>query len=114
MSDFDDAIGDMTAELLLEAGKSFVYRRGSVSTTITLRMSVQKPIAIETGSGNIVEVRPVDFIGLTSTFPYSPPEPGDVIVDGDTLYELSPQVSEKVWRAVSPQMMRVHTKRVSG
>ena len=82
MSDFDDAIGAMTLDLLVEAGGSFVYVRGNTSTTITLRKSTLQPEIIEGGNGTLIEVRPVDFIGMTTSLPYDPPERGDVIVGG--------------------------------
>ena len=58
MSDFDDAIGDMTSDLLTEAGTSCVYLRGTTSTTITLRKSTGQPYPVDAGNGMILEVRP--------------------------------------------------------
>jgi hypothetical protein len=112
MSDFDDAIGSMTTDLLTEAGGSFVYLRGNTSTTITLRKSQQRSEFIEAGNGIITEVRPIDFIGLTTAFPYDPPERGDRIVGGGMTFELQPGVGEKVFRRISQQMTRVHTKQI--
>ena len=113
MSDFDDAIGDMTIDLLAEAGGSFVYLRGNSATTITLRKSTLVPEVIEGGNGTLIEVRSVDFIGLTTAFPYDPPERGDVIVGGGIRFEVQPPAtSEKVFRRISPRMTRVHTKQI--
>lgn len=112
MSDFDDAIGDATTDLLTEAGLSCVYHRGSESTSITLRKSTQQPFVVENGVGNLTEVRPVDFIGLTSTFPYTEPLAGDKIVTGGEWFEVNAVVTEKCFRKISPKMIRIHTKLV--
>lgn len=112
MSDFDDAIGDMTSDLLTEAGTSCVYRRGTTSTTITLRKSSQQSFFMDAGNGQMIEVRPVDFIGLTSALPYDPPEKGDLIISGGDRFEVQPTTSEKVFRRISPQMTRIHAKQV--
>ena len=112
MSDFDDAIGDATTDLLTEAGGSFVYIRGRTSTTITLRKSVLPSQFIEPEPGMQIEVKPVDFIGLTTALPYDPPERGDRIVGGGMTFEVMPTVSEKVFRRISQQMTRIHTKQV--
>lgn len=112
MSDFDDAIGDMTSELLAEAGSSCVYIRDTSTTTITLRKSTLPSMFMEAGEGMQIEVRPVDFIGLTSAFPYREPLKGDRIKCGSYAFEVQPTVSEKVFRQISPQMIRIHTKQV--
>lgn len=112
MSDFDDAIGDMTSELLVEAGMSCVYIRGNVTATVTLRKSAQQSQFMDTGTGQQIEIRPVDFIGLTSAMPYPTPLRGDRIKCGGVVYEVQPTVSEKVFRVISPKMMRIHTKQV--
>lgn len=112
MSDFDDAIGDMTSELLVEAGSSCVYIRGNVTATVTLRKSAQQSQFLDTGTGQQIEIRPVDFIGLTSAMPYATPLRGDRIKCGGVVYEVQPTVSEKVFRVIGPQMMRIHTKQV--
>jgi len=113
MSDFDDAIGDMTTDLLAEAGGSFTYRRGSVNTAITLRKSQQQSFFLDAGNGQTTEVRPVDFIGLTSALPYPEPQKGDLIIGGGIRYEVQPTTSEKVFRQISGQMTRIHTKRIN-
>lgn len=112
MSDFDDAIGDMTQDLLTEAGGSFVYHRDQTSTTITLRKSTLRPVQMENGEGVIVEVRPVDFIALTSALPYAVPLAGDQITGGGKRYELQPTTGQKVFRQISPQMTRLHTNEI--
>jgi len=111
-TDFDDAIGDMTIELLAEAGGSFVYIRGITSTTVTLRKSVQQSVILEPEPGMQIEVKPVDFIILTTALPYDPPERGDRIVGDGMTFEVMPTVSEKVFRRISQQMTRIHTKQV--
>lgn len=112
MSDFEDAIGDMTTDLLTEAGVSCVYHRGTTSTTMTLRKSVQPPFQVEGSNGAIVEVRPVDFIALSSALPYVVPEIGDRISTGGQVFELFAEAGSKCWRQISAQMTRLHTKRV--
>jgi hypothetical protein len=112
MSDFDDAIGGMTTDLLAEAGGAFVYHRGTVSTTITLRKSTLQPTLMEGSDGVIVEVRPIDFLALTSALPYAVPMAGDQITGGGETFELQPMTGEKVWRQISPQMTRLHTKKI--
>jgi hypothetical protein len=112
MSDFDDAIGDMVGDLLLEAGGSFTYLRGATSSTVTLRKTSQQSMFMDAGNGQVLEVRPVDFIGLTSALPYDPPEKGDMIISGVSRFEVQPTSSEKVFRQISPQMTRIHTKQV--
>lgn len=112
MSDFDDEIGDMTTDLLTEAGSPCVYIRGTETTTMTLRKSTLQSIFMDAGEGVQVEVRPVDFIGLTTALPYSLPKQGDRIKCGGQAYEVNPTVSEKVFRQISPQMIRIHTIQV--
>jgi hypothetical protein len=111
-TDFDDAIGDMTTELLAEAGGSFVYVRGVTTTTVTLRKSVGQSMIMDLANGVQIEVRPVDFICLTTGLPYDPPERGDKIIGDGLTYEVQPTVSEKVYRRISQQMTRIHTKQV--
>lgn len=112
MSDFDDAIGDMTSDLLTEAGLSCVYLRGTTSTTLTMRKSSGQPYPVDAGNGLIVEVRPVDFICLTSALPYVQPMQGDRVVCGGLKFEVHPPTGDKVFRQISPQMTRIHTKQV--
>lgn len=112
MSDFDDAITDMTEDLLAVAGSSFLYVRGNVTATVTLRKTSQQSMFMDAGNGQVLEVRPVDFIGLTSALPYDPPEKGDMIISGVSRFEVQPTSSEKVFRQISPQMTRIHTKQV--
>jgi hypothetical protein len=112
MSDFDDAIGDMTSDLLAEAGGQFVYFRGTDKTTVTMRKSVLAPMIIDAGTGTLVEVRPVDFILLTADLPYGDPQAGDQIRSGLLTWEVLPTLSEKVFRRISDQMTRIHTKQI--
>ncbi len=112
MSDFDDDIGDMTTDLLAIAGESFVYRRGSSSTTVTLAKSAGSPMVMTAADGNEIEVRPVDFKGLTSALPYAVPLQGDRISGGGKIYEVNPSAGDKVFQILSPQMIRIHTKLV--
>ena len=69
MSDFEDAIGDAVDDLLAEAGVACVYIRGNETTSVTLRKSTLPPVVIDNGSGHLVEIQPVDFIGKTITLP---------------------------------------------
>lgn len=109
---FDDAVADMTSELLAFAGESCVYVRDASSTTITMRCSVQRPQQYDSGTGSIIEVRPVDFIGLASAFPYPHPKAGDRIKRAGRWYEVTPTTGEKVYRQMTPTMLRIHTKEI--
>ena len=112
---WDSDIADATIDLLTEAGGSFVYVRGNQATTITLRKSVQQPELIDNGQGVITEVRPVDFIGLTTALPYDPPERGDRIKGGGMTFEVQqPTSSEKVFRRITQTVTRIHTKQIGG
>jgi hypothetical protein len=114
MSDFEDAIGDMTTDLLAEAGGPFVYFRGTDKTTVTMRKSTRPPVLVDAGSGTVIEVRPVDFIILTADLPYGDPQPGDHIRSGGLTWEVLPNLlTEKVFRRISDQMTRIHTKQVN-
>lgn len=113
MSEFHDAIGDMTDDLLAEAGSAVVYLRGRTRTTVTLYKSPRPSVLVNTANGLVLEVHPVDFIGETTGLPYETPERGDRIISGSDIFELSPTVSEKVFRRVSPQMTRLFTKQVA-
>jgi hypothetical protein len=113
MSDFDDAIGDAIADLLAEAGTACVYIRGSSTASVTLRKSTLQPVIVDNGAGHLSEVQPVDFIGRTSQLPFDPPISGDRIKIGDESFEVNPLISEKCFRRISPQMTRIHCKRVA-
>lgn len=113
MSDLDDSVSDMMQELLDSDGSSCTYRRGSTSTTITLRRSVMQSFW-QTMNGVDIEIRPVDFLALTTALPYDPPQRGDVIVCDGSTYEVLPTVSEQVYRRISPLVTRIHTKATSG
>jgi len=114
MSDFDDAITDMVADLKSEAGRSVTYVRGTSSTAMTMRISRLPSQYTDNGQGGFLETQPVDGIGLTSDFPFDPPLAGDRIVANSETYELQPTAGEKVFRRISPQMTRVHMSRISG
>jgi hypothetical protein len=78
-----------------------------------LRKSQQQSQLIDNGNGYLIEVAPVDFIGLTSAFPYDPPERGDMIKAGGLTWEVQqPTGSEKVYRRITDTMTRVHTKQI--
>lgn len=110
---FEDSIGDMTDDLLAEAGEACVYLRGSSAYSITLRKSRQQPMTMETGAGQIIEVRPVDFIAKTVDLPYTELLKGDKIKAGGRTYEVQPTTGEKVDRVISDPMTRIHTKLVN-
>jgi hypothetical protein len=109
---FESAVSDLTSSLLAFAGESCVYIRGSVSTTVTLRRSTLPPQYMDTGVGQISEVRPVDFIGLASAFPYAIPLAGDRITCDGKRFEVTPTTGEKCFRQITPTMMRIHTKQI--
>ena len=116
MSDFDDAIGDMVDDLLTEAGSSWTYRdapgTGSADATVTARKSVLPPFSFEGGPGHIVEVRPIDFIMKTSALPFGEPVRGQRLLSATETYEVWSLNGEKCFRQISPQMTRIHTKRI--
>jgi hypothetical protein len=109
---FEDAVTDMTSDLLAFAGESCVYVRGSTSSTLTLRRSQQRSQYLDTGNGVIVEVRPTDFIGLAASFPHEQPRAGDRIKCDGKWYEVQPSTGEKVFRQITPTMLRIHTKAI--
>ena len=109
---FEDATTTLTETLLAFAGESCVYIRGASSTTITLRRSTLAPQYMDTGTGQITEVRPVDFIGLAVSLPYAVPLAGDRITCGGSRYEVTPTTGEKCFRQITSTMIRIHTKQV--
>lgn len=114
MSALEDAVGEMADDLLDEAGRSMTYFRDRVSAgTVTMSKHQQQSQYIDNGQGGVIEITPVDFLAKTSTLPFDPPLKGDKIVDGTATYEVLPTVSEKVFRRISPQMTRIHTKQVA-
>ena len=117
MPDFDDAVGDLVTDLHSEAGRTVTYRRGGASLgTLTMSRHRQQSQYVDNGQGGIIEVTPVDFIGKTSALEALsafPPLKGDLIVVGSETFEVLPTVGEKVFRRISDQMTRIHTKRVA-
>ena len=113
MSDFDDDIGDLASDLMDEAGDSFDYWRGTTKTVVTMAKSQLPSDYIDDGTGGVTEVQQYNFKCPTSSLPYAIPKQGDRIIGGGETYELNPTTSEKVFRQLSPQMTRLHTKRVA-
>lgn len=115
MSGFDDEIGDMVDDLLTEAGGAFTYRHvvTSQEETITARKSVLPSFQIDNGAGFLIEVRPADFIMKTAALPFGNPVKGQRIEDGSEVYEIWSVSGEKCFRQISPQMTRIHTKRIA-
>ncbi len=113
MSDLDDAVGDMVTDLLTEAGRSVTYYRSGVSQgTVTMSRQRQPSQYLDNGQGGIVEVVPIDFVCLTADLPVTP-QRGDQITVGSDRYEVMPTIGEKVFRRLSDQMTRIHTKQVA-
>jgi len=111
----DDDIEGLADDIASEWGKSFAYRRGSESQTLTMRMTKPPVFAIDNGAGQIVEVQPVDFIVKTSLLLYPIPLKGDRITRGDKTYEVQPpQGSDKVFFVKSEGMIRIHAKQIGG
>lgn len=108
----DDGITRMMSLLTQFSGTEAVYIRGNATTTVTLRKCVQPAIQLDTGTGHIIEVSPVDFLGSTSTLPYAEPVKGDRIKVGSETFEVDPVVGNTVYRRVSPALTRIHTKKV--
>jgi hypothetical protein len=109
---FEDAAESACESLLAFAGESCTYIRGTSSTAVTLRRSTLQPQYMDSGNGLIVEVRPVDFIGLTSALPYITPEAGDRITCGGKRYEVTPTTGDKVFRQITSTVTRIHTKQI--
>lgn len=113
MSALDDAIGEMVDDLLDEAGRTVTYLRDGVSAgSVTMSRQQQPGQWIDAGNGGLVEVVPVDWVAKTADLPFDPPQRGDRLIDGDEAFEVSPTTGEKVFRRLSPQMTRLHTKQV--
>lgn len=114
MPDLDDAVGDMVTDLHAEAGRTVTYRRDGVARgTLTMSRHRQAGQYVDNGQGGIVEVLSVDFIAKTAALPFDPPLSGDQIVVGAEVFEVLPTVGEKVFRRISDQMTRIHTKQVA-
>lgn len=110
----DGGMTIMTDKLLSYAGTSCKYVRGSASHSVTARKSTMVPVLVDNGQGQILEVRPIDFLFRTSDLPYAIPQRGDQIEMGGSWFEVMPPLgSEKVFRQITPAMTRVHTKQVS-
>ena len=114
MSDFDDAIGEMVNDLLAEAGESVTYFRGTSSHTVTARRAAGRSQFVDLGNGQVMEMKPVEWIMLQADLPYVTPLAGDVIMASGQRYELQPFAGEKVFRQTSPQMVRLHSKAIGG
>jgi len=103
----------MVADLLDDAGRSVTYYRGGVSQgTVTMSRQRQPSQYLDNGQGGIVEVVPIDFVCVTADLSVTP-QRGDQIVVGNERYEVMPTVGEKVYRRLSDQMTRIHTKQVA-
>ena len=114
MSDLDDAVGEMAEDLLVTAGRTVTYYRGGVAAgTPTMSKQSQPSLYVDNGNGGLIEVSPVDFVVKTSALPFDPPLRGDRLVVGGETFEVLPTVGEKVFRRISPQMTRIHTKQVA-
>lgn len=112
MSAFDDAVDDMTDDLLNEAGESYSYVAPQGTAIVTMAMSSPQPFQIDSGNGFVVEVRPVDFKIRTGDLPYGDPVPGHKIKRGSNVYEVHPLANEKCFYQMNGQMTRIHTKLV--
>ena len=116
MSDFDDAIGDMTDDLLDEAGDEYTYRNGlgGEAETVTAVKSSPPPFQIDNGQGLLIEVRPVEFKMKTADLPFGNPVKGQRFERLGNVWEVQPTTSDKVFYQQSPQMTRIHTKLIQG
>ncbi len=112
MAGLDDDVGDMVEDFLTFQGASRTYRRGVSSESVTMARLIQRPVTVES-NGLIVEVRGVDWIMDADDLPFGEPATGDEIIDGSDTYEVLPTVGEKVFRRVSPKLIRIHSKQVS-
>lgn len=108
----EDAIGDAMEDLLPTLGAEFTYRNGAngATTPVDAIKRDQPSFQVDSGNGLLIEVRPTDFLMLTSDLPYGDPVRGQRLESGSSIWEVQPTVSEKVFRRVSSQMTRIHTK----
>jgi hypothetical protein len=113
MSDFDDAIGGMMADLLSEAGVEVTYVRQLDRSRTLIQMVKSSPpaefVTADEQTRNNVQI--VDWKCLTSALPATP-QKGDKIQYNGKTYEVLPTELEPVARVTSDQMTRVHTKLV--
>ncbi len=112
MAGMDDDIAEGLEDVLSEIGTACVYIRGAATSSITLSKRLQQTQQIQTQTGHIVEITPVDFVGLTRDLPYQTPEKGDRIKIGDELYEVQPTTSSAVFHRLTSGVTRIHTKRI--
>lgn len=113
MSLMDDDVAEGLEDVLSEIGTACVYIRAAATSSITLSKRLQPTQQVQTTTGHIVEITPVDFVGLTNDFPYDPPLKGDRIKIGSEIYEVQPTLSNAVYQRLTPKVTRVHTKRIS-
>ena len=109
MTDESEFLADSFLDVLAVAGASSTYRRGTTSTTMTMVCRYQ-PSRWSELNGVWTEIRPVDFLVLSSAFPHDEPKAGDQIVYGGETFTVLPTTSEKVYRKVTPSILRIHTK----
>lgn len=114
-TDLEAAVGLMADDLLTINGQAVSYLRDGVEAgTPTMSKQRQPAQYIDNGNGGFIEVVPVDFVCKTADLPFNPPLRGDqIVVDGE-IFEVLPTTGEKVYRVISSQMTRIHTKQVSG
>lgn len=114
MPDMEDAVGEMVTDLHAEAGRTVTYLRDGISLgTMTMSRHRQPTSYLDNGQGGVIEVTPVDFIALTEELLVDPPLRGDQIMVGTDRYEVLPTIGEKVFRRISDEMTRIHTKQVA-
>lgn len=108
----DDDVADMAEDLVAEHGRDLVYSRGDKSHQFRGYVSRQAPITIESESGHYIEVISVDILTLTASLLMGEPLKGDRIQFGDDIYEVQPTTNLKTFRVISPEMTRIHTKKI--
>lgn len=108
-----DVATEVAEALLEDSGSNWTYSRGATRATISLYKSDQPPIAIDQGSGLIVEVIQTSFRGLVSSFAdFGNPKQGDKITDGASTYEVRP-VADKCYYTIGG-LIHIHAVQVSG
>lgn len=109
----DADVTEMLDDALSESGVECLYIRGTATAAITQALvRSQGPQLVELGTGAVMEVVRHDVIMRTNALPFQEPEADDLIKVGGSQYLVKQYGSEKVYRKLSPQLLRIHTVQV--
>lgn len=110
MSMLLDGLSWHSSQLLAAGGQSVTYRRGATELTIS---AVQGRTVFEATTNDQTRVRGqlTDWIcgtaAITSVFP---PQPGDQIQKGSTVFEVQNIGDEPCYREMSADLVRIHVR----